>query len=240
MADIRTIAIVLPAYNAAKTLERCIKRIPHSLHADMILCDDASADNTARESERLKLITLRHPQNRGYGGNQKTLYRYVLDHGYQYVIMLHPDDQYDPTVIPDMVKLLLEGTGFVMGNRMVGDQARLHGMPLWKRISNYLLSGFLRWIYGMQLGEFHSGLRGYRADMLQRIPFERFTDNFSFDSEMIAAVAACGATSGQVSVSCDYSPEASSVNFRTSVRYGLETVRVALRYKTGYYARLLK
>lgn len=233
-------AIVLPAYNAQQTLAACIARIPQNLEADLILCDDASADNTADEAKRLNITLLQHDRNGGYGANQKTLYNYVLSQDYHYVIMLHPDDQYDPAVLPEVVALLQKECDFVMGNRMYQNMAKQGKMPWWRRAGNRTLNLALRTMYPVKLGEYHSGLRGFRTILLRRIRFSDFRNDYSFDSQMLATIFSCRAAVGEVPVQCQYTDKSSSPDLRQSVQYGLLTLVTALRYRLGHYKRFIK
>lgn len=227
------VVVVMPAYNAARTLAKTYGDLPKDQVAEVILVDDVSSDNTVEVAERLGLRCFVHAQNTGYGGNQKTCYREALRSGADIVVMLHPDNQYDATRVPLMVAPIAEGRAdMVMGSRLLdGRQATLHGgMPIWKYISNRFLTEVENIAFGTHLSEMHTGYRAYSRALLETIPFEQNSDDFVFDTEVIAEAVANGFTIAEVSVPTRYFPEASSVNFRRSVTYGLATLRVASRY----------
>lgn len=220
--------IVMPAYRAEATLARTVSRLP--VAAPVLVCDDASPDGTVAEARRLRLEVLVHPRNRGYGGNQKTLYAEALRRGAGVVVMVHPDDQYDTSALPEMVRLLRSGEAdFVLGTRM--HRALENGMPLYKYLCNRALSCLQNLVFGRRLSEYHSGFRGYRADLLREMPFESFSDDFVFDGEAIAWTVARGRRLAEVPSDCLYHPEASSIGFWRSVRYGLGTLRLLLRFR---------
>lgn len=218
----------MPAYRAERTLERTVARLP--LPAPVLVCDDASPDGTVEEARRLGLEVLVHPRNRGYGGNQKTLYREALRRGASVVVMVHPDDQYDTSALPEMVRLLHAGEAdFVLGTRM--HSALRNGMPWWKYACNRVLSWLQNRVFGRGLSEYHSGFRGYRADLLREMPFESFSDDFVFDGQAIAWAVARGYRLAEVPSDCWYTPEVSSIGFWRSVRYGLGILATLLRFR---------
>ncbi len=231
MPDVPRIVIVMPAYNAAKTLERTYADIPHELVHHVILVDDVSKDETVEVAKRLGLEVIVHRQNLGYGGNQKTCYDRALEWGADVVVMLHPDYQYDATRIPQLVAPILTGErDLMLGSRFLGDPLA-GGMPKWKYISNRFLTGVENMAFGLQLSEYHTGLRAYSRRLLETIPYRRNSDDFVFDQELIAQVVAAGGLSiGEIAVPTRYFDEASSVNFKRSVVYGLSTLRVVARY----------
>jgi glycosyltransferase involved in cell wall biosynthesis len=223
--------IVMPAYNAARTLERTYADIPHDLVDHMILVDDVSRDETVDIAKRLGLEVIVHRQNLGYGGNQKTCYDRALEWGADVVVMLHPDYQYDATRIPELVEPILAGErDLMLGSRFLGDPIA-GGMPKWKFVSNRFLTGVENAAFGLRLSEYHTGLRAYSRRLLETIPYRLNSDDFVFDQELIAQVVAVGGLRiGEVAVPTRYFEEASSVGFRRSVVYGLSTLRVVARY----------
>ncbi|HXG40831.1 MAG TPA: glycosyltransferase family 2 protein [Candidatus Limnocylindrales bacterium] len=227
-----TVVVVMPAYNAAKTLERTYADIPHQLVDRIILVDDVSQDETVEIARNLGLDVIIHRQNLGYGGNQKTCYRAALEAGADVVVMLHPDYQYDATRIPALVEPILRGEkDLMLGSRFLGDPLA-GGMPWWKFVSNRFLTIVENLAFGLRLSEFHTGLRAYSRRLLETIPYERNSNDFVFDQELIAQVVAAGLGDriGEIPVPTRYFEEASSVGFRRSVVYGLSTLRVVLRY----------
>ncbi|MCJ7712098.1 MAG: glycosyltransferase family 2 protein [Chloroflexi bacterium] len=225
------VVIVMPAYNAARTLERTYADIPHDLVDHVILVDDVSNDETVEIAKRLGLEVIVHRQNLGYGGNQKTCYDRALEWGADVVVMLHPDYQYDATRIPALVAPILAGErDLMLGSRFLGDPLA-GGMPRWKYISNRFLTGLENAAFGLHLSEYHTGLRAYSRRLLETIPYRLNSDDFVFDQELIAqVVAARGLPVGEIAVPTRYFREASSVGFRRSVVYGLSTLRVVGRY----------
>ena len=225
------VVIVMPAYNAARTLERTYADIPHDLVHHVILVDDVSRDETIEIAKRLGIEVIAHRQNRGYGGNQKTCYDRALEWGADVVVMLHPDYQYDATRIPNLVAPILAGErDLMLGSRFLGDPLA-GGMPRWKFISNRFLTGLENAAFGLHLSEYHTGLRAYSRRLLETIPYDLNSDDFVFDQELIAQVVAAGGLPvGEIGVPTRYFEEASSVGFRRSVVYGLSTLRVVGRY----------
>ncbi len=227
----KTIA-VMPAFNAARTLERTVADIPPGSVDQIILVDDCSRDNTIEIAERLGLTVIRHIKNTGYGGNQKTCYRLALDLGAEYVVMIHPDYQYDSRVIPIAVEIIRLGIcDFVMGSRIrTRSEALSGGMPRWKYIANRSLTLVENVILGQNIGDFHSGFRAYRRDVLLTIPWIRNSDDFVFDSEFLAQAVHFRFKLGDIPVPVRYFDEASSINFQRSVQYGLSTLGVLGKY----------
>ena len=227
----KTIA-VMPAYNAAKTLERTVADIPAGSVDEIVVVDDCSRDNTVEIAERLGLTVIRHEKNLGYGGNQKTCYRHALDAGADYVVMIHPDYQYDSRVIPVAVEIIRLGIcDFVMGSRIrTRREALAGGMPRWKYVANRCLTLTENIALGQNLGDFHSGFRAYRRDVLETIPFLKNSNDFVFDSEFLAQAVHFGFKLGDIPVPVRYFDEASSINFRRSVKYGLSTLGVLGKY----------
>lgn len=221
----KTIA-VMPAYNAAATLERTVADIPPGSVDQIIVVDDCSRDNTVEIAQRLGLTVIRHEKNLGYGGNQKTCYRHALDAGADYVVMIHPDYQYDSRVIPVAVEILRLGIcDVVLGSRIrTRAEALAGGMPKYKYIANRLLTFAENVALGQNLGDFHSGFRAYRRAVLETIPYERNSNDFVFDSQFLAQAVYFGFKLGDIPVPVRYFDEASSINFRRSVTYGLATL----------------
>ena len=226
------VVIVMPAYNAARTLQRTYADIPHDLVDHLILVDDVSQDETVEIARRLGLEVIVHRQNLGYGGNQKTCYDAALAAGADIVVMLHPDYQYDATRIPALIEPILAGRADLMlGSRFLGDPLA-GGMPRWKFISNRFLTIIENLAFGLHLSEYHTGLRAYSRRLLETIPYELNSNDFVFDQELIAQVVAAGMRGriGEIAVPTRYFEEASSVGFKRSVVYGLSTLRVVGRY----------
>ncbi|QDV50787.1 Undecaprenyl-phosphate mannosyltransferase [Gimesia fumaroli] len=224
--------VVMPAYNAAPTLLKTLSDLPSDVVDEIILVDDGSTDGTVDLALREGLTVIQHKQNRGYGGNQKTCYEYALNHGAEYVVMLHPDYQYDSRVVGIAVQLLKLGIcDVVMGSRIrTRQEALAGGMPAWKYIANRLLTITENVALGQNLGDFHSGFRAYRREVLETIPFEQNSDDFVFDSQFLAQSVYFDFRVGDIPVPVRYFPEASSINFRRCVKYGLGTLSVLVRY----------
>lgn len=215
----------MPAYNAAKTLERTYRDLPMEVVDRIILVDDVSQDETVEIARQLGLKTVVHVQNKGYGGNQKTCYLEALQDGADIVVMLHPDYQYDSTLVPDLIAPIQRGEADMMlGSRFLGGQVRAGGMPLYKIIANRFLTLCENLVLGLRLSEAHTGFRAYRREMLETIPFLLNSDDFAFDSQVIAQAVAFGFRIGEIGVPTRYFDEASSVNFRRSVIYGFATL----------------
>lgn len=226
------IIAVLPAYNAERTLAATIADIPPGSVDEVLLVDDGSTDRTVAIAREMGLTVIVHPKNRGYGGNQKTCYRYCLDHGADIVVMIHPDYQYDARVIPHAVGIIELGIcDVILGNRIrTRAEAVACGMPWWKYLSNRGLTLFENVMLGQNLGEFHSGFRVYRRSVLETIPFERNSDDFVFDTQFLVQAVAFGFRLGDVPVPVRYFDEASSINFRRSTKYGLQTLTTVGQY----------
>jgi glycosyltransferase involved in cell wall biosynthesis len=225
------VIIVLPAYNAARTLEKTYLDIPRDKISKIILVDDVSQDQTVEVARSLGLAVVIHIQNRGYGGNQKTCYLEALKEGADVVVMLHPDHQYDSKLVPDMVAPILNGDAdMVMGSRILNGRALQGGMPLWKYVANRVLTIIENIIYRTDLTDCHSGFRAYSRRLLATVPFLLNSDDFVFDSQMIAQAVCMGFKIKEVAVQARYFPEASSVNFKVSSIYGIKTVCVMLRF----------
>jgi len=229
--DACKVVIVLPAYNAAKTLMRTLDEIPPEYRQHVILVDDASRDNTVAVAQAAGLVVFRHTKNRGYGANQKTCYREALAAGADIVVMLHPDHQYDASVVPAMVEPIISGRAdAVFGSRMLGGRPLEGGMPRWKYVANVFLTALANIVFGRYLTEIHSGFRAYSRNYLETVQFEQNSDDFVFDTEIIAQGMNFNLYFSEVPIVTRYFPEASSINFRRSVVYGLGILKVLLRY----------
>lgn len=224
--------VVLPAYNAAKTLAQTVADIPRAVVDDVILVDDASTDGTVALARELGLRTIVHPQNRGYGGNQKTCYAEALRIGADVVVMVHPDHQYDPQAVPQLVQPIIDGRcDAVFGSRMIWRRAALAGgMPRWKYLANIALTALENWCLGLQLTEYHSGFRAYGRRVLATVPFALNSDGFVFDTEIIVQLVVHGFRIREIPIATRYFKDASSVGFGASVRYGLDIIRTMGRY----------
>jgi len=226
------IIAVLPAYNAERTLAATVGDIPPGSVDEVLLVDDCSKDRTVEIAREMGLTVIPHVKNTGYGGNQKTCYRYCLEHGADIVVMIHPDYQYDARVIPHAVGMIELGIcDVILGNRIrTRAEAVGCGMPWWKYVSNRGLTLFENLALGQNLGEFHSGFRVYRRSVLETIPFEQNSDDFVFDTQFLCQAVRFGFRLGDVPVPVRYFDEASSINFRRSTKYGLETLKAVAGY----------
>jgi glycosyltransferase involved in cell wall biosynthesis len=226
------ICIVMPAYNAERTLERTLSDLPQGWFDDVVLVDDASRDGTVELARRLGLHVLVHAKNRGYGGNQKTCYQEALARGASIVVMVHPDHQYDPKHIPAMVRPLLDDEAdAVFGSRMLGGRPIEGGMPKWKYFANLGLTALANAAFYVFLSEYHSGLRAYSRRYLESIDRDANSDDFVFDTEIIAQGIWKGLRIREVPIQTRYFDEASQIGFWRSVRYGFSILYVLLRYK---------
>jgi glycosyltransferase involved in cell wall biosynthesis len=224
------IVVVMPAYNAARTIERTYREIPLDLVDEVVVTDDASHDETVIEAKRLGLRTLVHEQNRGYGGNQKTCYTEALRLGADVVVMLHPDYQYTPALLPSMIGLLTDGPfDAVLGSRVLGGRALAGGMPVYKYVANRFLTAIQNLLCGAKLSEYHTGYRAFTREVLESLPLLENSDDFVFDNQMLAQILLAGFEIGEVSCPAAYFEEASSINFRRSVRYGLGVLETSAR-----------
>ena len=226
----KKIVVVLPAYNASQTLVKTMAEMPNDLVDHIILVDDASADNTRELAQKLGLETHVHDINRGYGGNQKTCYEIALRHHPDIVAMVHPDYQYTPRILRAMCSLIAEANyDFVIGSRILVNGALKGRMPKYKYVANRLLTLFQNICLRNKLSEYHSGYRVYSSSILREIDFERFSEDFLFDNQMIAEIILRGWTIGEVSCPTRYFPEASSINFSRSIKYGFGVLLVSLQ-----------
>lgn len=231
MAPQKKVVIILPAYNAEKTLMRTLHEIPEKYREYVILVDDCSKDKTVQVAKDAGLLVFEHKKNMGYGANQKTCYTEALKIGADAVVMLHPDHQYDATVIPRMVEPILNGEAdAVFGSRMLGGRPMEGGMPWWKYFANVLLTSAANITFRRYLSEIHSGFRAYSRKYLEKVRFEENSDDFVFDTEIIAQGMANNMYFFEVPIVTRYFPEASSINFRRSVVYGLKVLRELFYY----------
>ncbi len=236
MLNGKRIAVVLPAYNAEKTLETTVRELPDLVDI-RILVDDHSSDRTVEIARRLDLQFYVHDRNYGYGRNQQTCYREALAAGADVVLMVHPDYQYTPLLVTAMASMVAYGVyDVVLGSRIIGGTALRGGMPLYKYISNRLLTAFENWFLRIKLSEYHTGYRAFSREVLTRLPLLENSDDFVFDNQMLAQCAYFGFHIGEVSCPTKYFEEASSINFRRSVKYGLGVLATTLQFalqKTG-------
>jgi glycosyltransferase involved in cell wall biosynthesis len=225
------VVVVMPAYNAAKTLRVTYEAIPKSDVDSVILVDDGSRDETLKIAKELNLEVFVHARNYGYGGNQKTCYTEALKAGADIVVMLHPDYQYDPTLLPDVVAPIKAGEAdVVLGSRLLGGSVVKQGMPWWKYLGNRFLTGVQNWVLGQKLSEYHTGYRAFSRRVLEEVPFLLNSDNFVFDQEMLVQTLHLGFTIKEIPVPTRYFAEASSASFNASVRYGLSILLLLTRY----------
>ncbi len=228
----RKIVVVMPAYNAEKTLKITYDDLPRGDIGEVILVDDASRDETVRLAKELGLTVYVHSRNFGYGGNQKTCYNEALKAGATIVVMVHPDYQYDPRLLPEMIKPIEAGQAdVVFGSRMLGVSAYKQGMPWWKYLANKFLTGVENRAFGLHLSEFHTGYRAYRREVLESVNYRANSDNFIFDQEIVAQIVESGYRLAEIPVPVRYFPEASSAGFLASVRYGLSILWLVVRYR---------
>lgn len=228
------VVVVMPAYNAARTLRRTYDEVMAQEIVDLVIVvDDASHDETVAIAHTLEHVQVEvHPMNRGYGGNQKTCYRLALAAGADIVIMIHPDYQYTPQLIPAMASLV--GSGLypcVLASRILGGGALRGGMPWWKYVANRFLTLIENSLIGAKLSEYHTGYRAFARNLLERLPLEKNSDDFVFDNQVLAQIVWLGCPIGEVTCPARYLPEASSINFPRSVRYGLACLATAIHYR---------
>lgn len=226
------IAVVLPAYNAELTLARTVAEIDRHLVDDLILTDDSSRDKTVLLAESLGLHTIVHDKNKGYGGNQKTCYAAALSRGADIVVMLHPDYQYSPKLVPAMAAMIVSGHyDAVLASRILGGGALAGGMPVWKYAANRGLTFIENLLLGQKFSEYHSGFRAWSRRVLEKLPLHRCSDDFIFDNQMIVQALNVGFKFGEISCPTRYFEEASSINFRRSLTYGFGVIDTAIRYR---------
>lgn len=228
----KKIVVVLPAYNAEKTLETTYREIPLDVVDEIILVDDASSDRTVSVAEKLDIRTIVHTKNLGYGGNQKTCYKAALEHDADIVIMLHPDYQYAPKLISAMAFLLESGEfDVVLGSRILGGKALSGGMPVYKYVSNRFLTLFQNLLMGAKLSEYHTGYRAFVRKVLETIPTDQNSDDFVFDNQMLSQILYADFRVGEITCPAKYFPEASSINFVRSLRYGIGCLITAVQFR---------
>lgn len=226
------LVVVMPAYNAAKTLEKTYREIPREYVDEVILVDDASQDETIAHAKSLGITAEAHDTNLGYGGNQKTCYRLALEKGADIVVMLHPDYQYDPRLITAMASMVASGVyDFVLGSRILGNETLRGGMPVYKYISNRALTFTQNLLMGTKLSEFHTGYRAFHRRVLETLPLDANSNDFLFDNQMLAQAAYFGYRIGEISCPTKYFPEASSINFRRSLTYGLGVLKTSVQFR---------
>lgn len=227
------LVVVLPAYNAAKTLKATYDEIPFDIVDEVVLVDDASKDNTVDHAREIGIQHIvRHEANRGYGGNQKSCYAKARELGADIVVMLHPDYQYTPKLVRAIASVIAhEVYPVVYASRILGKGALRGGMPIYKYIANRLLTGFQNWLIGQKLSEYHTGYRAFHTRIFNHIDIESNSDDFVFDNEMTAQIFYAGFEIGEVTCPTRYFDDASSINFRRSVKYGLGVLRVSVQYR---------
>ena len=228
MIGTEKVVVVLPAYHAGKTLERTVAEIDRDLVDEIICVDDASRDDTVEVAHRLGLKTFVHAKNLGYGGNQKTCYREALALGADIVVMLHPDYQYSPKLLGAMASMIASGHYDVaLGSRILGQSAMAGGMPIYKYVANRSLTFLQNLLMGQKLSEYHTGYRAFSRKVLETLPLASFSDDFVFDNQMLCSAVCHNFTVGEISCPTRYFPEASSINFKRSVIYGLGVLSTA-------------
>jgi glycosyltransferase involved in cell wall biosynthesis len=233
MIDGKKIVVVMPAYNAEKTLEQTFKEIPFNIVDEVILVDDHSRDNTSEKAREVGVHkVIRHDKNKGYGGNQKTCYKAALESGADVVVMLHPDYQYTPLLLEAMVYPIARGLFDVMlGSRILGKGALKGGMPLYKYVANRFLTLFQNIMMGQKLAEYHTGYRAFSKRVLETLPLDNNSDDFVFDNEMLGQITYAGLQIGEVTCPTKYFEEASSINFSRSTKYGFGVLGVSIAYR---------
>lgn len=234
MFEDKKVIVVMPAYNACETLRKTYNEVIATGIVDhVIIVDDASRDDTVAVARQLKNTSVHvHPTNQGYGANQKSCYRLALEAGADIIIMVHPDYQYTPKLIPAMASMIgSELYSCVLGSRILGGYARKGGMPIWKYISNRFLTLAENALTGAKLSEYHTGYRAFSRQLLERLPLVENSDDFVFDNQMLAEILWAGYTIAEVSCPTKYFPEASSINFRRSVKYGFGCLLTAVKYR---------
>jgi glycosyltransferase involved in cell wall biosynthesis len=228
----KEVVVVMPAYFAEKTVERTYKDVPREFKKNIILVDDASRDATVKVAKKLGLKIFVHKKNLGYGGNQKTCYTKALKEGVDIIVMIHPDYQYDATMTKELIRPLLDGwLDIMLGNRIRSRaEALAGGMPPYKYYSNRFLTLIENLVLGLNLGEYHTGFRAYSREVLQTLPYKRFSNDFIFDQEILISAVHRGFKIGEIPMPVRYFPEASSINFVKSFKYGVETLATLVKY----------
>ncbi len=241
MINGKKVIVVLPAYNAAKTIEITYREIDFTVVDDVILVDDNSKDDTVEVGKKLGIRhILKHDRNWGYGGNQKTCYSHALKLGADIVVMLHPDYQYNPKLIPSMAYLIANDVfQVVLGSRILGDRAMLNGMPVYKYIFNRFLTWTQNFIIWEKLSEYHTGYRAFSKEVLEKLNLQANSDDFIFDNQMLTQIFYCGYEIGEISCPAKYFKEASSINFSRSMKYGLGVIGTSINYRLNKW-KILK
>jgi glycosyltransferase involved in cell wall biosynthesis len=228
----RRIAVVMPAYNAEATLARTLSELDRNVVDEVVLVDDASTDETVALAGRLGLEPISHERNLGYGGNQKTCYRRALELGADIVVMVHPDYQYSPRLVPAMASMIAYGEyDLVLGSRILAQSPVARGMPRYKYVANRFLTLTENIVLGQKLSEYHTGLRAFSRSLLAAVPFERNSDDFVFDNQILVQALAAGARVGELSCPTRYQADSSSINLRRSIRYGMGVLRTSVQYR---------
>ncbi len=245
MLNKKKIVVILPAYNAEKTLKKTFSEIPHDIVDAVILTDDYSTDQTVSEAKKIGIqYIIEHTENMGYGANQKSCYKKALDINADIIVMLHPDYQYNPKLIPAMCSLIANDVfKVVLGSRILGKSALKGGMPVYKYISNRFLTLIQNILMGQKLSEYHTGYRCFSAEVLKDIPFQKNSNDFIFDNQLLAQLCYNGIDIGEISCPAKYEKESSSINFSRSVKYGLGVLGVSIKYflqKVGFQFKLFK
>jgi glycosyltransferase involved in cell wall biosynthesis len=234
MLNGKRVAVVLPAYNAAVTLGRTLGEIDRNIVDDVLIVDDASTDGTVSVARELGLEPIVHDRNRGYGGNQKTCYAAALNRGADVVVMLHPDYQYSPRLVVPLAAMIAYGEyDMALGSRILSQNAVRGGMPRYKYVSNRFLTMFENLLVSYKLSEYHTGLRAFSKELLNALNLQYNSDDFVFDNQIIVQALAAGASIGELSCPTRYNEDASSINFKRSVRYGLGVLRTSLQYRSN-------
>ena len=227
----KKLIVIMPAYNAEKTLYQTYSELPHEYVDEVILVDDASRDRTAEIARELGIKTIIHTENKGYGGNQKTCYREALEHGADIVVMVHPDYQYSPRLVTAMASMIASGHyDIVLGSRILGGTSLKGGMPFYKYISNRFLTLIENIMLGVKLSEYHTGFRAFTREVLETLPLMENNDDFVFDNEMLVQAVYFGFKIGEISCPTKYFDDASSINFRRSVKYGLGVLATSVKF----------
>ena len=232
MIDNKKICVVLPAYNAGKTLESTFRDISFSVIDDVVLIDDASTDDTLQVAKKLGIFAVAHGENKGYGGNQKTCYRVALERGAEIVIMLHPDYQYDAKLLLPMASMLSSGVfDVVLGSRIIGIGALAGGMPRYKYFANRVLTVVQNLMLGHKLSEYHTGYRGFTRSVIEALPLQRNSDDYVFDNQMLSQAIYKRFRIGEISCPARYFPDASSIDLCRSVTYGLGVLKTSMQFR---------
>jgi glycosyltransferase involved in cell wall biosynthesis len=233
MINEKKIVVVMPAYNAEKTLAKTYNDLPMDVIDDVIVVDDCSTDNTAELAKKLGIKhVIRHEKNRGYGGNQKTCYKAALDLNADVVVMVHPDYQYEPKLVTAMSSMLIEGVfDAVLGSRILGPGALVGGMPIYKYIANRLLTAFQNIMVSYKLSEYHTGYRAFSREILETLPLDQNSEDFIFDNQMLVQIIGAGYSIGEVTCPTRYMEDSSSINLQRSIKYGLSVILTTFEYK---------